>query len=293
MNSPWRDNDEMWETCAALLPDLSSIGEREVLIAGGYGLFLKQNWLIQNPDIPSLVPIRDWRDNTPRSTKDIDLAIGLDLIADEGKHKHVVSLLERNGFEVEPNHKNWGWIKKLPKDRSVLVELHAPPPESGAERLVRDGRRVKRKPSFSDAGFHGNLNSELVGYELHPYRFELDHVTITIPNPVTFAVMKITAAHELWEKGQSITQDARDKRDKAIKHAEDVFRVIAMVTRAEADQSAEILAAIRLSQAYQKAADFVETSFAELGHWSANEARVQWNPVDFERMRAFLRNWFT
>lgn len=296
MSSIWHGNDEMWETCAALLPELSAIGDKEVLIAGGYGLFLKQNWLIRNSDIPSLVPIRDWRDNTPRSTKDIDLAIGLDLIADESKHKEVVAILERNGFEVEPNHKNWGWIKKLPGDRSVLVEMHAPRPEAGAEGLVSNGRRVKRKPSLSNEGFHGNQNDELAGYDLHPCRFEHDQVTLAIPNPVTFLVMKITAAQDQWEKWENPKQDPRygktENREKAIKHAEDVFRVVAMVTREEADQSEEILAAVRSSDAYAKAANFAAASFTKPGVWGADSARGHWDPADFDRMLQILRDWF-
>jgi MoaA/NifB/PqqE/SkfB family radical SAM enzyme len=152
---------------------------------------------------------------------------------------------------------------------------------------------VKRRPSLR---FHGNKNDELAGYDLHPCRFEYDQITLAIPNPVTFAIMKITAAQEQWERWENPGQDPRygkkENREKAIKHAEDVFRVIAMVTREEADRSEEILEAIRSSKAYEKAADAAKASFIELGPWGAEAARERWNPEDFERMRAILREWF-
>ncbi len=172
---------------------------------------------------------------SPRSTKDIDLAIGLDLIADRETQERVIAILDQNEFKAKTKY--WAWEKHASGGHSILVELHAPSPKAGSVNPYIEGGRVKRRSSSIEEApteekkIHGKHNRELIGYELHPFHFELDGLRLSIPNPVTFAVMKATAAHELWEKSQTPSEKAVDSREKAQKHAQDLFRVLGMVTR--------------------------------------------------------------
>jgi hypothetical protein len=297
MNLSWPEDDGMWKSCAALLPGLSGIGEGYVLIAGGYGLYLKQMWLRSNPETPTLVPLESWKDASPRSTKDIDLAIGLDLIADRETQERVIAILDQNEFKAKTKY--WAWEKHASGGHNILVELHAPSPKAGSVNPYIEGGRVKRRSSSIEGApteekkIHAKHNRELIGYELHPFHFELNGLRLSIPNPVTFAVMKATAAHELWEKSQTPSEKAVDSREKAQKHAQDLFRVLGMVTREESDRADDIVAAIEEARAYRNAANIVKASFVEPGHWGTAVAREQWRDEDLGRMQDTLRRWFT
>jgi hypothetical protein len=73
-------DDPMWDEFLHLWTGFQSAG-KEVLVAGGYSLFLKQRWLFADPQHPTVIRLEDWRDATPRMTKDLDLIIGLELLA--------------------------------------------------------------------------------------------------------------------------------------------------------------------------------------------------------------------
>jgi len=45
-------HDEMRPIFGPLLSDLNAGRQKNILVAGGYGLFLKQSWLLGNPDVP-------------------------------------------------------------------------------------------------------------------------------------------------------------------------------------------------------------------------------------------------
>jgi hypothetical protein len=83
-----------------------------------------------------------------------------------------------------------------------------------------------------------------------------------------------------------------DSREKAQKHAQDLFRVLGMVTREESDRADDIVAAIEEARAYQNAANIVKASFVEPGHWGTAVAREQWRDEDLGRMQDTLRRWF-
>ena len=72
--------DTMWEHFLPLWTSFQADSGGEMLIAGGYGLFLKQLWLRDNQEIKIVVPLESWLDVTPRITKDLDLVVSLDLI---------------------------------------------------------------------------------------------------------------------------------------------------------------------------------------------------------------------
>ncbi len=64
--------DELWPHFAPLWAELRAVAPG-LLLAGGYGLFLKQRWLVsQLPSIGAgdrariLVPMHRWNDQTPR-----------------------------------------------------------------------------------------------------------------------------------------------------------------------------------------------------------------------------------
>jgi hypothetical protein len=70
-------DDLLWPHFMPLWQDLRAASSTGILIAGGYGLFLKQRWLSEGTPPRTVVPIQNWRDAIPRVTKDVDLVLGL------------------------------------------------------------------------------------------------------------------------------------------------------------------------------------------------------------------------
>jgi hypothetical protein len=149
-------DDLLWPHFQPLWRDLVSASSTNILVAGGYGLFLKQRWLSSSASLPTVVPIPNWLDTTPRVTKDVDLVLGLDLIKDANHQKSVVSALTQNGFEASDreSEQRWKFLKRLSRDQLIVVEMHAQRPDPGVDGITATDKRVKHKPSLGEQGVH-------------------------------------------------------------------------------------------------------------------------------------------
>ena len=252
-----RNHDPLWTHFKPLWLEFAKAGNG-VLVAGGYGLFLKQQWLLRNSK--AIVVLLDrWPDAAPRATGDMDLIVSLDLIGNEAANKQLYTALEEQGFTVsEKLHgKRWKYFKEIEKDKHVIVELHAPMPDGDArdDNLAANRFAVKHKPSLGDEGVHGRTNREAIGSELYPFRFELETIQIAVPNPVTWTVMKLTAVEDTWTRSQDVKREPEDKmyfRNQAIKHGHDACRAVAMMTIEERDSTAEVIEAIRDTPPFER-----------------------------------------
>lgn len=288
-------HDEMRSLFGPLLADLNQGRDGGILVAGGYGLFLKQSWLLQHPEVPIVVPIDQWLDNTPRVTKDLDLVIGLDLISDAAAHQQVLETIENHGFKVSEKNPRWQFIKELSQMRKVIVELHAPFPDQHESGLVADRIRVKRKPSLGERGFHARTNPQAIGSGLNPFRLEVDGMAILVPNPITWSIMKLTAADDRWKTANHPDKPEEFRsfsRAQAIKHAQDVCRMVAMVSRDESDATPSIIEALRTKAEFQRAAMIVAESFANDDQWVSQVVSEYWSNDSFSIIRSTLGAWF-
>lgn len=287
--------DEMRPFFGPLLADLSHELGGGVLVAGGYGLFLKQSWLLQHPELPIIVPISQWLDNTPRVTKDLDLVVGLDVISDASAHAQVLQTIGKHGFAVSEKNPRWQFIKELPQARKVILELHAPFPSNHDAGLSVDRIRVKRKPSLGERGFHARTNPEAIGSTLNPFPLQVDGMTILVPNPITWSIMKLTAADDRWKNAQNPDKSEEFRsfsRAQAAKHAQDVCRMVAMVGRDERDATPPIIEALRAKEEFQRAARIVAESFADDEQWASQMVSEYWRSEDLEVIRSTLEAWF-
>jgi hypothetical protein len=137
--------DPMWNEFRPLWSDLLLAGN-QLHLAGGYGLFLKQRWLLANQNARIVIPLERWQDTTPRATNDLDIVIGLDLLASVDAQGCIVQAMERNNFAVVGEHPRWQFEKHLATGRRMLVDLHAELPESENQNLKLDALRIKHKP---------------------------------------------------------------------------------------------------------------------------------------------------
>lgn len=287
-------NDPMWSEFKLLWDEFRAAGLR-LLLAGGYGLFLKQNWVSSNPEIQTVIALPRWLDAAPRVTKDLDLVVGLDIISSGDAQEAIVTILTKHGFIVSEKNPRWQFVKQLGPGHSLVVELHAPLPTSAHPNVHADDVRVKRKPSLGVAGIHGRTNPEAVGCDHHPFSFETDGLTITVPNAVTWAIMKISAMRDRWNKSRDDNQGEERRafsREQARKHAQDLCRLIAMVTRDERDHAAEVVKAIRVTPEFNGAAAIFAESFQIDQGWGNILVADKWQPEDLVLIRGILVSWF-
>ena len=191
----------MWPEFKPLWRDLSS-ARAQLLVAGGYGLLFKQHWLRSELAVPIVVSLDRWMDATPRVTKDLDIVVGLELIASADAQARMVKVMQQRQFVVTEQNPRWQFRKSLGSDHTMLVEFHSPLPPPGSEHLQMDKIRVKHKPSLGTDGIHGRQNPEAVGCQHHPFHFEIDGLAIRVPHPVSWCTMKLTAMRDRYRKAQ-------------------------------------------------------------------------------------------
>lgn len=291
--------DPLWAHFKPLWLDFHKVGDG-VLVAGGYGLFLKQQFLLGARDQPIVIPLERWPDAAPRATGDMDLIVALDLIADDTANKRLFTALEEQGFVVseKPHGKRWQYFKEIGKDQHVIVELHAPLPDGDneSENLQSNRFAVKHKPSLGEQGVHGRTNHEAIGSELHPFRFEMEAIQILVPNPVTWTVMKLTAAEDTWNRSKEEQRDSKGRaffREQAIKHGHDACRAVAMMTVEERDSSAEVIQAIRDTPPFLRASEIYRDFFVGKDDWANVVLGDRWRPEDLEIIQNILASWYS
>lgn len=309
--------DELWPHFVPLWTDLRAIAPK-LLLAGGYGLFLKQQWLvaqqrflgtedgrpivteagakiIADEGVRTLVPIHRWQNQTPRGTKDFDFIAGLDLIASADEQRRLHEALGKHGFRVVPANARWQFEKRDSEERAVILDFHAPSPAGKRADLRVQGRRVKPQRSLGATGIHGRENPEAVSSELHPFSFTYDGVEIVLPNPVTLTLMKLVAMRDRRLTSRDDSKSAEERREEdrqARKHAEDVCRVMAMMTREESETAGNVLDAIRPTPVFAAATATFSAFFQRDEDWGAQAVAEKWRAEDFRLIKNALAAWF-
>lgn len=308
--------DDLWPHFAPLWADLRQMAPG-LLLAGGYGLFLKQQWLIAQarflgiPDgnsvviekgpkivvgeVRTLVSIHRWIEQTPRVTKDFDFIASLDLIASPTEQRRLDDVLKRHNFAAVPENARWQFTKSIGKHEQVVLDFHTPSPTNNRQDLRVEGRRVKPQPSLGQTGVHGRENPEANGSELHPFSFKFKGLKIALPNSVTLAVMKLTAMRDRWLMSQDASRSAEVREfesRQARKHAEDVFRIVAMITAEENEIGNGILKVVRGNSSYLVAATIFLQFFKTEENWGWRAVEEKWQLEDFQIIQNTLAGWF-
>jgi len=284
-------DDPLWPEFNRLWPVLRHV-DNLLVVAGGYGLFLKQLRLQQNPELRTVVPVNRWSEATPRATKDIDLVIGVDLIADESRNVELARTLLGLGYRTSESNPRWQFEKLSSTGHPVVVELHASSPAELPPNVESSLIRIKHTPSLRDRGVHARRNQEAIGGRLHPFEFERDGLLVRVPNPVTWSVMKLAAMKDCWDRSRNDEFDAVARgfyRDEAVKHSQDTCRIAAMMTLEERDHCAAVIAGIADSTSFVEAkqifGDFHRNEGVEL-------ARGLLPPAEMQIVLDVLSEWY-
>ena len=192
------------------------------IVAGGYGLYLKQRSILESGKrtllSPELLP-----DN--RTTHDIDLFLHAEVVVSANRMKLVRDALDRLGFAAVPGSEYLQFAKPVEPAGSIKIDLLVGPlgdlfdPKS----VKRDDRRVRPK---AFGGLHAHPLDEAVAVEEHTFVVPLGDtgVLVDVPQPFTYLLMKLMAFRDRCHD---------DRKDMARHHALDIYRIIAMITPEE------------------------------------------------------------
>ncbi len=204
-------------------------------------------------------------------------------------------MLRRHGFEVVERNARWQFEKQLDNGRAIAIDFHTPSPEGLRLDVRAEARRVKPQPALPGIGIHGRENPEAIGSELRPFTFASQAVTIAMPNPVTLAMMKMTAMRDRWVRGQDPARPRAERmveEGEARKHTEDVCRVVAMVTRAEYDTAQEVASALQGSAAFMAARQVFGKYLATDTARAVHLVQSRWTDAQWKLIRNTLAAWF-
>ena len=168
----------------------------DLIIGGGYGLYLKPLHLGEHRHIQTLFPLDDLP--SARTTQDIDLLLRAEVVTDSSSMRPIRMALDRIGCQVIETAKYMQFARAV-ETGTVKIDLLAGPLGQYADRVPNDPRRIKPQPSVK---LHARKLDEAVAVEEHPLRIPVsgrlssgrEHTaTVFVPQPFTYLIMKLTA----------------------------------------------------------------------------------------------------
>ncbi|MFZ2658609.1 MAG: hypothetical protein WAX69_26990 [Victivallales bacterium] len=295
-------NDPLWEHFIPVWTNLEKLGCNACLI-GGYALALKQRWLLESKNPPTLIDREQWP--ISRVTQDLDVVFPIRVIGDPQKNPGIESALTGLGWGPHREHGNWTYIKVINGfSEPIKFELHTPtPPPDGVSVQVR-GMRVKPKPKPTGSKtVHGTPNPEAIGFDSFPMEFDCpspdtsSFSRVRIPHPLSLCMMKLISAADRYKKSQN-PQSVPAKRElqlfQARKHAGDVGRTIAMLLKEETNSMNKVRELIHHTAPFQKACKISHEDFISTDGWAHLFLRQpqQWNEDNLNRIIEVLSEWF-
>ncbi len=210
-------------------------GHAELLLAGGFGLYLKQLHLAAS-GVRTLLHVNRWP--RARTTQDIDLFLRAEVVADASRMVQYREALDRLGFAVEEEAK-WLKFRRSINRLEVVVDLMVGPMGELAAQTERSSFRVKPKGS---SGLHARATDDALGVEHEPLRLRVSGARsigvehdceVLVAQSFPFVLMKLGAVRDRINDAD---------KDEGRHHALDLYRIAAMQTERE-DAVARELAA--------------------------------------------------
>lgn len=107
--------------------------------------------------------------------------------------------------------------------------------------------------------------------------------------------MKLTAMRDRWDRANDAgsTPEKRSfERDQAFKHAKDVFRTVAMITKEENDNIPNILLSMKNSGVFIEAGEIFREFFVTGAFPGITMVSTGWSQTDIETMISVVEKWF-
>lgn len=257
---------------AALAPDGG------LLLAGGLGLYLKQRHL-RAEGARTLIA---W-DALPRArtTQDIDLFLGAEVIADRDqvlRHRRAMDAL---GFSVVRGAE-WLKFERGVAGTRVLLDVMVGPLGEHAASVRVKGARARPKDLPGEIGLHAFSAPDALGVEQDPLPIRVDghrsdgveaSCTVRIPQAFAYMLMKLGAlCDRIHDPDKNLGRH----------HAMDLYRVVGLLTREEYDTSMALADRFAVHPRVAFAARAVEDLFVP------NDGLGRLRLLEYERMNPDL-----
>jgi hypothetical protein len=266
-----------------------------LIIAGGFGLLLRRQWL-------EAAGTRTLIENIPsaRATEDFDVVLRLEVLADTQKLTTLRHALDRLGYKVVIGAEKYQFIKPdtaWGAGRNVKVDLLARQPAANDARFRADTRRVR--PRGNHNPLHAHVTPEAIAVEedlleitiegSRPTR-ETGRGIVYLPHPYATLLMKLFAFRDEHEgrKGNGREPYAR-------KHAGDLFSIAAMLSAEENDALNSFRERHQASAIAREAAGIVQDYFStpsSSGMLRLREALGGREPAEFALFLGVLGDTF-
>jgi hypothetical protein len=205
--------------------------EAGLLLGGGLGLYLKQRHLLAE----GARTLISWDELPPaRTTRDIDLFLRAEVIADSASVRRHRGVLDALGFSVV---KGAEWLKfeRGVGGTRVLLDIMVGPVGEHAGSVRIKGARVRPQDLPAERGLHAFSAQDAIGVEHDPMPVLVEGhrsdgtpaaCRVMIPRAFPYLLMKLGAL-----------RDRIDDADKDLgrHHAMDLYRIIGLLTRDEDD----------------------------------------------------------
>jgi hypothetical protein len=200
-----------------------------VILGGGYGLYLKQMHLLET-STRTLIPKEAWP--RARSTLDLDMFFPLEMLLSLEQMKTFRAIIDELKFVPVLGAK---FLQFENAEAGVKLDLLTGPiPESAKSKLKADTRRAR---PIGNVELHAHPVPEAVDFDTQPETLPVQGkllggqsfaTEVRLPSPFAYLMMKITAFG-----------DQLDKNDKKFgrHHALDVYRIVAMLSENQFDET--------------------------------------------------------
>ena len=225
-----------------------------LIVGGGYGLFLKTKLLLESKEPTRIIPFP-----SARSTEDLDFFLQAEIVSSDAKFRKIREVLD-NDYEPIKGAEYYQFIKKGPtpgRADSIKVDFLAFPPESEQFRRLVDVDVRRTAPKGKNRVLHAHTTEEAFLVEETALRIRLSkdgNTDIFVPHPFAYLFLKLNAV--------------KDRIEDVVKgpyHAFDVYRIIAMMTEKEWDESMSLAQTVAGHKQFAKAAAIVADLFADEG----------------------------
>lgn len=224
-----------------------------LVLGGGLGLFLKQRLRKQQVragNVRTLLPADVWP--PARSTEDMDLILPTEVVADLGQMRSIRATLDRLGYAPSVPHMQF--IKPTPTGPVKVDLLTGPPHPPELESQLRQSKPPRVQSSAGRAKLHAYATPEALRPEVGATPVRLpDEVDVLVAGPTALLLMKLHAARDRLARGD---------RGLGGKHALDLYRLVAMLTREEEGEAFDLLQRHREHPPVAEAARIVGDLFA-------------------------------
>lgn len=259
----------------------------ELILGGGYGLYLKQQYLAKTPQIRTLFAVSQLP--VARTTEDIDLILRADIVTASEQMGRIRKAFDDLQFTVIETAKYCQFSRELDVGR-IKIDLLAAPLGSFASLVPKDSRRVKPQPSVK---LHASKLEEALGVEQGTLRIPISglnsqgqsHSTeVLIPQTLSYLLMKLHAFSDRHGDGN---------KDFGRHHALDIYRIVGLLTKDEDKLVAKLRDEFSTHPMMLAAHQIVREHFSDrtaLGLLRIQEHQLYSPEFDLEKFAAELRN---